>query len=172
MRQLTIRSLRSVRAQIAHAAQARGTVRGDAALRDALRIERDDLVQLTVTLKFLLILLRRVDKQFKHCPLTSSLSLVMAGFLHIEDASVTSVLSWLNCRLHRSKVDSASFSYWSASTGGREAGCDCFVGLLLMVGRVKWSGLADWTRHGLTSRATVTAGVRRSIDSRACHRLW
>jgi len=24
----------------------------------------------------------------------------MAGFLHIEDASVINVLSWLNCRLH------------------------------------------------------------------------
>jgi len=43
----------------------------------------------------------------------------MAGFLHIVAAKVTSVSSWLNCRLQRLNACKASFSYWSASTGGR-----------------------------------------------------
>jgi len=58
-------------------------------------------------------------------------SLVIAGFLQSVAARAISVSSLLICRSHKSKADRASFSYWSASTGGRDAGC-CFVVLVMM----------------------------------------
>jgi hypothetical protein len=67
-----IGGLRSARELGCFGKKARCVARREAALRDTLCIERDHLEKLAVVFEVLLILLRRVDEQFKHCLTTAS----------------------------------------------------------------------------------------------------